>query len=121
MSLINPEDMNFVSKPWGYESWICNNEKFCGKILFMKAGYFLSFHSHKIKEEVLFLQSGQMYFVHDEKGLNEKIFMNPGQAFHVLPGINHQMQAVTDVTIIEFSTQHFDEDSYRITREKVIV
>lgn len=24
-----------VAKGWGHEQWICNNEKYCGKILFL--------------------------------------------------------------------------------------
>jgi hypothetical protein len=31
------------------------------------------------------------------------------------------MQAIEDTVLYEFSTQHFDEDSYRITRDLVTV
>jgi hypothetical protein len=32
----------------------------------------------------------------------------------VPPGQPHQLEALTDATVFEVSTQHFDEDSYRI-------
>ena len=40
--------------------------------------------------------------------------MRPGDTFHVYPGLRHQMQARIDTELFEFSTQHFDSDSYRI-------
>ena len=42
-----------------------------------------------------------------------KIF-KPGDKFYVYPGLRHQMQARTDTELFEFSTQHFDDDSYRV-------
>jgi hypothetical protein len=45
----------------------------------------------------------------------QQVEMPPGYAFHVEPKTKHQMQAIEDTLIIEFSTQHFDEDSFRTT------
>jgi mannose-6-phosphate isomerase-like protein (cupin superfamily) len=118
--LIKPLDMNYVSKPWGWELWICNSEKYCGKKLFIKQGHWLSYHHHEIKDEVLFVESGCMWMTYgsDEKNF-VSIKMEPGFAFHVEPGLRHQMQAIQDTLILEFSTQHFDSDSYRTTRDLV--
>lgn len=112
------KDMKFVSKSWGYELWIVNSEKYCGKILFIKKGHHCSFHEHKIKDEVLYVRTGACKFrIHDpalhlEKEEDEFI-LNEGDAWHVRPGMIHQMTALTDTEIIEISTQHFDSDSYR--------
>lgn len=117
------KDMKFVSKSWGYELWIVNNEKYCGKILFIKQGKHCSFHYHKLKDEVLYIQSGKIQFRYQDPtdSLAEKIIqMGPGEAFHVKPGLIHQMHALEDTTILEFSTQHFDEDSHRIKEENSI-
>lgn len=46
--------------------------------------------------------------------------LTAGYAFHVTPGMKHQMHAMEDTMILEFSTQHFDEDSYRDTTDLVI-
>jgi hypothetical protein len=32
----------------------------------------------------------------------------------VRPGLVHQMEAIEDAELYEFSTQHFDSDSYRL-------
>jgi mannose-6-phosphate isomerase len=117
-----PQDMTFVSKPWGYELWITNNDLYCGKILFIKAGHSCSLHYHKVKDEVLYVQTGVLRFHHttllegDETRVNivRTERLGAGEAFHVSPGFVHRMEAIEDTTIIEFSTQHFDSDSYRI-------
>ena len=119
MGLITPAEMKFVPKRWGYEIWICNNEKYCGKKLFIRQGEFCSYHHHKIKDEVLFIESGLITMTYEEDGRPVMIEMPEGHAFHVTPNQDHQMYAVRDTIIIEFSTQHFDEDSYRTTAERV--
>jgi quercetin dioxygenase-like cupin family protein len=42
--------------------------------------------------------------------------MTPGDSFHIYPGLRHQMIAFEDSELFEFSTQHFEEDSFRIIR-----
>ncbi len=129
MPIIYPKDMKYVSKSWGWELHICNNEKYCGKKLFIKQGWWLSFHHHNIKDEVLFVESGVIWFTNDESSFLEfptpaHVFtespkLTVGHAFHVVPGVKHQMQAIEDTVLFEFSTQHFDEDSIRTTRDLV--
>ena len=46
----------------------------------------------------------------------EEIVLGPGDNFHVYVGLRHQMVAIEDTELYEFSTQHFDEDSYRIIK-----
>ena len=52
--------MKIVQKGWGYEKWICNSEKYCGKLLFFNAGKKCSYHYHKIKDETFYVQSGEL-------------------------------------------------------------
>lgn len=118
---IKSEDMNFVQKSWGYEIWITNNEKYCGKILFILKGRQCSFHSHLLKDEVLYIAHGQCQFtIHDpeihEKEEEDIFILEAGEAWHVTPGVIHQMRALSDVKIMEVSTQHFDSDSYRVVK-----
>ena len=40
--------------------------------------------------------------------------MERGDKFHVYRGLRHQMFAIEDSDLFEFSTQHFDSDSNRI-------
>ena len=51
----------------------------------------------------------------DLNSAQEKI-LNPGDNFHVYRGLRHQMIALEDTELFEFSTQHFDEDSHRIIK-----
>lgn len=120
MPVIYPLEMKYVQKSWGWELWVCNGPKYCGKKLFIKQGHWLSFHHHNIKDEVLFVEQGCIWFTHDEHGDVQSIKLGVGMAFHVKPGVKHQMQAIEDTILFEFSTEHFDEDSYRTTRELVI-
>ena len=57
-------------------------------------------------------------------GSNEKDFsylkMKAGDAFHVEPYLKHQIQAIQDTVIFEFSTQHFDSDSYRTSMDLIV-
>jgi len=40
--------------------------------------------------------------------------MLPGECMDVPPGLVHQMEALEDAELFEFSTQHFDSDSHRL-------
>lgn len=46
----------------------------------------------------------------------KEITMLPGDSFHVYTGLRHQMIALEDSELFEFSTQHFEDDSYRIQK-----
>jgi mannose-6-phosphate isomerase-like protein (cupin superfamily) len=114
--------MKYVSKRWGYEVWITNGEKYCGKKLFVRQGKYCSFHWHEVKDEVLFIESGKIWMNYrkPEDTYTHSTKMSAGSAFHVEPNVKHQMHAAEDTMILEFSTQHFDEDSYRDTTDLVI-
>lgn len=118
--LIKNEEMIFVTKEWGWEKWICNSNLYCGKILFIEKDKFCSFHKHVLKTEHLYLHSGKMKFNFlDENNISKSIIIEPGSAYLVEPGFLHQMHAMEDCLIFEFSTEHFDSDSYRATRDLV--
>lgn len=117
--LVKPSEMKFVSKSWGWELWITNNKKYCGKKLFVKQGRCCSYHYHVIKDEVLYVDSGKVEFLYEDKGEPVRVLMSAGFAFHVPPSQKHQFHALEDTIIFEFSTQHFDEDSHRTQTELV--
>lgn len=113
------ETMNIHPKGWGYENWIVNNNLYCGKLLFFNANKKCSYHYHKIKDETFFVQSGEMLLTYgDTDDINEAktITLKKGDKFHIYPGLRHQMQAVVDTELFEFSTEHFEDDSYRIIK-----
>lgn len=111
--------IKFVKKGWGYEKWIVNKDLYCGKLLFFNAGKKCSWHYHVKKDEVFYLQSGRMIVRYsDEDNLEEaeELMLEPGMNFYIYPGLRHQMEAIEDSELYEFSTEHFDEDSYRIVK-----
>jgi len=106
-------------KGWGYEKWIVNKSEYCGKLLYFNKGKKCSWHFHKIKDEVFYLQSGKMLVkFSDEDSLENanELILNVGDSFHVYTGLKHQMIAIEDCELFEFSTQHFEDDSYRIIK-----
>jgi mannose-6-phosphate isomerase-like protein (cupin superfamily) len=113
------EKLHVVPKGWGFEKWIVNNEKYCGKLLYFIKDRKCSWHYHKIKEETFYVQSGRLllyYGWHETIDLSHSILLRKGDHFHIPVGLKHQMHALEDTELFEFSTQHFDEDSYRIEK-----
>ena len=101
-------------KGWGYELWIANNEKYCGKILHFNKGKRCSYHYHKLKKETFYVESGQVQVRYGDEFTSEKVILNPGDNFEVPTGLVHQIVAIEESKIFEFSTTHFESDSYRI-------
>ena len=112
-------EIKFVPKGWGFEKWIVNTEQYCGKLLYFVKGKKCSWHYHVLKDETFYIQSGKIKLLHsDEDDLCNaiEVILNPGDKFHIYQGLKHQMIALEDTELFEFSTQHFDEDSYRIIK-----
>jgi len=108
--------MKTVIKNWGSEFWIANYD-YCGKQLNLKKDYRCSMHYHKIKDETFYLTKGKILletYASKEKDDYQKLIMNVGDSYRVLPGIPHRFTGLEDSEIIEFSTHHEDEDSYRL-------
>lgn len=132
-------NMKYVSKGWGYELWIDNNEKYCGKKLFVHKGKQLSVHYHKLKTETFFVAEGEARIItYTNPELDSLIaarsfnwldtqiaygwidaksyFLQAGDRLQIPVGTRHTIKALLDATIFEFSTQHFDEDSFRVLK-----
>jgi quercetin dioxygenase-like cupin family protein len=106
-------------KGWGFEKWIVNNEFYCGKILHFEKGKRCSFHFHKLKAETFYLENGLVLILHsfkDDISSAIETILNPGSSFHIPVGLRHQVVALKDSNLFEFSTQHFEEDSYRLIK-----
>ena len=108
--------IEFVPKGWGFEKWIVNNEEYCGKLLYFAQGRKCSWHYHKLKDETFYIQSGKILLKYSESDIPAfEVTLEPGDKFHIYRGLRHQMIALEDTELFEFSTQHFDEDSIRIS------
>lgn len=119
-------------KKWGHELWIVNNDKYCGKILHFRKNTACSVHKHNVKDEVFFLASGKIIVRYCDKEFNgihhslkyidsnrnkdiKETVLRPGESFHVFPGLYHQIYALEDSDLYEFSTHHEENDSIRVS------
>lgn len=108
-----------VTKGWGYEKWIVNNDLYCGKILFFNKGKKCSWHYHKIKDETFYIKSGSLMVIfseNDDISDSNTVILNQDDSIHMPVGMRHQMIGLEDTEMFEFSTTHFEEDSYRIIK-----
>lgn len=117
--MIMTSSIKFVPKGWGFEKWIVNSNEYCGKILFFVKDKKCSWHYHILKDETFYIQSGKImlkYSEGDNLDFAKTKILERGDKFHVYRGLRHQMIALEDTELFEFSTQHFDEDSIRVEK-----
>ena len=118
------ENVEFHEKGWGYEVWMANCELYCGKLLVLYRNLRCSIHYHKLKDETFYLQDGLIRMNVWEGPFElgaptdcDTFLMHPGDRLVLPPDTPHQFIGVDPKsTIIEISTQHFEEDSYRIQK-----
>tara|TARA_Y100000310_G_C20587276_1_gene766131 strand:+ start:1032 stop:1394 length:363 start_codon:yes stop_codon:yes gene_type:complete len=112
-----------VHKEWGHELWLANNERedYCGKILHIKEGKSTSMHYHNRKHETFYVLEGTLMvdslvdlYKQDDKF---SITCEKGSTLEMARDKAHKLIAHEgDVTLIEISTFHRDEDSFRLWR-----
>jgi mannose-6-phosphate isomerase-like protein (cupin superfamily) len=88
---------------------------------FSISGDKFSMHYHMIKDETWYVQEGAFQFDWIDTENGERLYtqIQSGDVIEIKKGLPHQLTALTDgATIFEVSTQHFDEDSYRIYRNQ---
>jgi mannose-6-phosphate isomerase-like protein (cupin superfamily) len=114
-------EIKIVDKDWGHEEWLVNEEKYCGKFLYLKKGKRCSLHYHQNKDETFYINKGKVLMeILIPNKIENKIFYSPerrimkeGDRQHITPGMQHRFSGLEDSVIIEFSTHHEDTDSYR--------
>lgn len=114
-------DLPIFSKPtihptgWGEERHIFNGPEYCGKILYFKKGAMFSDHFHAKKESFLILR-GTIIFKYYNLKTAERLEreLSKGDVITIPPFIPHQVLALEETEIAEFSTQDFPDGSYRI-------
>lgn len=108
-----------VEKLWGYELWIHNDTQYCGKLLvFPNEGSNFSMHYHMIKNETWYVQSGKFQFDWIDNTKLNRMIINVGDVVYIERGKPHQLTALeNNSSVFEVSTEHFEDDSYRIYRD----
>lgn len=110
--------MHIVEKGWGHEKIIHNDNGYCGKILNFNKGKKCSYHYHILKDEHFYCVGKILlrYGHSDNIEESQQIVLKTGDDFHVPVGLRHQMEALEDSELFEFSTTDYPEDSIRIVR-----
>ena len=107
-----------VSKGWGEEVIIENNELYCGKILIFKEGCKFSIHYHMNKDETWWVEYGEFIYrwIDTETAEMNEVKLEEGDVVRQRPGQPHQLEAISNGRIFEVSTHHEDSDSYRVMK-----
>jgi mannose-6-phosphate isomerase-like protein (cupin superfamily) len=117
---VNVTNPKRVEKQWGYELWIHNEADYCGKLLvFSDINAHFSMHYHIKKKETWYVQNGSFTFhwIDVENGNRNSTQLKVGDVVEIERGLPHQLIALESNSIIfEVSTEHFEDDSYRIYR-----
>jgi mannose-6-phosphate isomerase len=103
-------DVKRVEKPWGYELVYATTDRYCGKVIFIRAGEQLSLQFHRTKDETVYVHSGRLELEIGEPGKNlDTEVVGPGRAFRLTAGTVHRMRALEDTTVLEVSTPEIDD------------
>ena len=114
------EEGYLVKKPWGRELWLTGLEPIGNvvlKFIEIKAGTKTSLQAHEYKYESYFIVSGKAIFRSSRKKFQGKectyslvdYEVDKPYVFDVEPLTVHQVEAVTDIVLIEASTNHLDD------------
>ena len=102
--------MKIIPKVWGREEWLGNNDKYCGKLLFINKNAISSLHRHLIKQETFYCLSGEVELEVDN---DVRRLTHRTPAVTLNPGMWHRFKGITEAELLEISTHHEDTDVER--------
>jgi mannose-6-phosphate isomerase-like protein (cupin superfamily) len=103
-----------VEKPWGSELIWGQGDSYVGKILYVTGGQELSIQYHEYKQESLYVLHGTGFLhifdlINEEPKKSFAYSLYPEKYFTIQPGIIHQIEARTNMTILEASSNHLND------------
>ncbi len=106
-----PKPKEVGKRDWGYEILLTLiPKKISLKKLIIKKGKKGGLQYHNKKNECGYIESGKLMVKFDNgKGKLISKILKKGDTFHFPPGAIHQEKAITNCTIIEASTPHFND------------
>ncbi len=107
--------MEKISKPWGFEEILEQNDKYMLKRLTMKKGHRCSLQYHEKKTETIYVISGEL-LVFDSylcDICDSAWVLKPGDCLTITSGRRHRMEAIQKTVYLEASTSE-NEDVVRI-------
>jgi mannose-6-phosphate isomerase len=119
-----PVPQSVGERDWGTESLLALVPgKYSFKKLTIRAGCKGGLQHHHVKDECAYVVSGEL-LVRFDRGDGELVerILTAGDVVHFPPGAVHQEEALSDCTLLEASTPHFNdrvrmEDHYGLRAE----
>lgn len=112
--------MKKIIKSWGWEHWFSNNERYCGKVIYIRFSRWSSkgkYHYHKLKDKTFFVITGKLRVDYFElvNLTKQAVILSPGDSFRVPPGMKHRFTPASKehCKFIEAASVHKDDDIYR--------
>lgn len=101
--------MKRVEKPWGFEVWWAQTDRYVGKLIHVDKGHALSLQYHNRKDETIYVHAGKILFEMQVDGVLTQRELGPGEAVHVTPPTVHRMTALEASDVFEVSTPETDD------------
>lgn len=103
---------------WGREVIVINCADYCGKLLCFNEGAEASMHYHDRKHETWYVLEGEIMlrYIDTDDATPKARQLGPGDVVDIPRLCPHQVKALTKARIMEVSTPHYHEDSYRIAK-----
>lgn len=110
--------VHYQPRGWGCEYWIENMPQYCGKLLRIWKDKRGSLHFHLNKTETMYLNYGRvkLRLIDPDNGGEYFVELNPGDSILIQRGQVHQIIALEESEIVEFSTMHEETDSHRVQK-----
>lgn len=107
VEFVTPRDLG--PRDWGKETLMIETDAYIGKVLTMRAGTAGGLQYHRRKMESFVLISGDAEVDFDD-GTGTLVSRSLERVVvHVPPGATHRVRAITDCTMIEWSTPVFND------------
>lgn len=113
------EKPNVVKKAWGKEIIIHNDHRYCGKVLVFNPNAKFSMHFHIEKVETWYVTKGSfiLAYINTDTATKFEKLLHVGDKVFIDRGMPHQLiTGEQGGEIFEVSTEHFDDDSYRVEK-----
>jgi len=122
MTIIDTELLihnRIIPQKWGKEIIVHNDNEYCGKLLLFNEGAKFNMRFHMLKKKSWYVQEGKflLKYIDTKNATRREREITKGMVVEIDRGTPHQLIAHAEGIIFEVSTQHFDEDSYRIEKE----
>lgn len=102
---------------WGKELVFTSNDLYCAKVLIFRKDGRTSMHFHKERDKTFFVSAGQfdVVYIDTDSGNVVKTQIKDGDVIRMSPMTPHQIQAITDGSLLEVGNAFKESDIFRLS------